>query len=277
MPTPACPSPPLDPGTAARAADSDGEPVVEEPRPLQTSEAAPWTEGDAGLEGALPFAGTELAKTACPRLVVTPAVAPRTRAANCEAGVLTTDPPVTAPLRPVARPPVRAPLVCCDDRLAPEVEPLATELLLPEAVDPLELAVVPLALEAELGAGAAAEAPPLGAAALPPPGGGFGDADDGAVPDAGIPVSGAVQAHARLTPTTAVASAASTANENRRTRGCTRNRLISQSRWHRRPRASRISHLAGRHYHNPSPLPKAANRPRLRGSQYAVNGDFCAW
>jgi hypothetical protein len=224
------PAPPCA-GEAACTADSDGEPVPDdEPSPLHTSDAALRTEGDAAPAPALDFGATELANTDRPPLRVTPAVAPRTRAENCDAGDREAAPEPPAWLRAVPLPlPLLAPLVRLLDRAAPDVVPDATELPAdePEA-DPEDPEEEEAALDAEELAGlAAAPAPPPDAAELPPPAGGdVVCGGGGAVPEAGIPVSGAVQAQARLTPTTAVASAASTANEKRRTRLSTRNRLI---------------------------------------------------
>ncbi len=110
---------------------------------------------------------------------------------------------------------VPPPLVC-GDLVAPEVDPLAVEPLdAPEPVEVLPDAVEEDALEEP--AGAPAPAPPE--VVGPPPPCADGEVVGtlgGAVPDAGTPTSVPVHAHARLTPTTAVASIAKTANEKRR-------------------------------------------------------------
>lgn len=108
---------------------------------------------------------------------------------------------------------VPPPLVC-GDLVAPEVDPLAVEPLdAPEPVEVLPEVVDEDAIEGLAAAPAAAPdaVPPPPPVAACEPVDGFG----GEVPAAGMPVSGAVQAHARLAPTTAVASIAKTANEKR--------------------------------------------------------------
>jgi hypothetical protein len=85
-PSPALPSPPPDPDApAACAADSDGDDALEGAKALHTSAAELRTDGEAALARACVLGATELANTDCPPLWATPAVAPRTRAANCEA------------------------------------------------------------------------------------------------------------------------------------------------------------------------------------------------
>ncbi len=107
--------------------------------------------------------------------------------------------------------------------VAPDVDPLATELVAEDLDPEVAGAVVPEAEAAGLPALA-----PLGVAVpLPPPlAEGEPGLEVGAVPCAGIPTSGAVQAHARLTPTTAVESTASIANEKVRTLLYTTHHLI---------------------------------------------------
>lgn len=139
------------------------------------------------------------------------------------------DPPAPAPLRarlspapglvPFAASGTAGLLPCAaSDRRAPEADPLATELL---------AGAVKLAEPAGLAPEDAGDEALEGAAA----GAGAASADDAdcalaagdalaeaaaAVPSAGIPISGPEQAQARLTPASAVASIANTAEEKRR-------------------------------------------------------------
>ncbi len=90
-PAPAIEIPPDDPDPAALAAATEGElDAPDAPNPLHTSPAALRTDGEVAVARApvLLFGATELAKTGCPPLLVTPAVAPRTRAWNCEETLL---------------------------------------------------------------------------------------------------------------------------------------------------------------------------------------------
>lgn len=73
MPAPMPPEPPPGPDENALAAETDGE-AFPDPMPLQTSPAALRVDGDAAC--APDFFATELANTAWPRWLVTPAVAP---------------------------------------------------------------------------------------------------------------------------------------------------------------------------------------------------------
>ncbi len=119
IPAPMPEPPPVPPGEKSLALDTDGETPAaeEEPKPLHTSPAELRVDGDAAWTAGF-FGATELANTDCPPRLVTPAVAPDTRAANCEdtegaaapallPPLLPLDPPVLAELR---LPPV-APLV----------------------------------------------------------------------------------------------------------------------------------------------------------------------
>lgn len=143
-------------------------------------------------------------------------MAPRTRAANCEAA--TEEPlPLPALLRAPAKPPLGLPrLTGPDERTAPDpdAEPLP-ELLDSPALELPETAPDGLAEEAVDEPDADVEAP-LPAAAPPPlDGDELGGAGGGLLP--GMPAVGAVQAHAKPTPTTADAKTNKPATATKRT------------------------------------------------------------
>lgn len=125
---------PLESDAPAWAADNDGDPaLVEEPKPLHTSAVPARTDGEAVLAPApaLALGATELANTDLPPMLVTPAVAPRTRAANCDeaAEVPVAPAPLRSPLLLRLRFPPVAALVRPLERAAPDADTLVTEAL----------------------------------------------------------------------------------------------------------------------------------------------------
>lgn len=133
--------------------------------------------------------------------------------------------PLRAPLKvPLPLPPLVTGLEereCADPDPDPEVVPLAELLEAPVLELPELLAPEVLGEEAVEGPAAEPEAPLPDAAAPPPEADELGGGDGGGLLP-GMPAVGVVQAHARLTPTTAVARTARTANEKKRTGRCTR-------------------------------------------------------
>ena len=219
------PRPPLGAPEDALAADRE-EDLPGVPKPLQRSPTAPRIDGDLAPEVLrVAFGATELAN-APPE--VTPAVPPLTRVAKSPAPL---ESPPEAP-EPMPAPPSVLPLERSVPRLAP---PLAEELLAPEALleePPAELGGEPL-VEGALALGAPPAGPVAPGAvpefgegcAVPPPaeGDGSGVSGEGAEGEEGTPRSGPVQAHAKPTPTTGIASTRSADKRNRRVR--TKNRL----------------------------------------------------
>ena len=123
MPRAVDPAPPA--GEAAELpveAETDAEPLAAEPKPLCRSPTALRADGDAAAAPAL-LGATELAKTDCPPLLTTPAVAPWARASNSPAAAPAPAPAAGATPAPVPLPPL-APLL---PRLptAPLAPPLA--------------------------------------------------------------------------------------------------------------------------------------------------------
>lgn len=130
--------------------------------------------------------------------------------------------PLRAPLKvPLPLPPLVTGLEereCADPD--PEVDPLAELLDAPVLELPELLAPEVLGEEAVEGPAAEPEAPLSDAAAPPPEADELGGGDGGGLLP-GMPAVGIVQAHARLTPTTAVVRTARTAHEKKRVGLCT--------------------------------------------------------